>query len=440
MNGSWAAALRAGQAGALAAVGRCVLQLRPDNLVERPWGGRRLLAYKGLPDDLEPGKRFGEAFEVSAAPSDPESRAHPSVVRFPDGSEMPLPDLLKVAGRQVLGEGVREAFGGEFPLLPKTLDIRELLSVQAHPEGHAEVYVVLEAAPGATIRLGFRRDADPEALRRLFLDALARQEALQTRLPPDTGDGEVQAILSAYFTRWDAPEEQVLARLRPLLRPGRAPGDLARQLTELKRAFWAVLDLLHEIPVEPGQVIYNATPARLRGERLPSAEVHALGNPEGRELLLLEIRRPGPTYRAWDHVRFPVREIHLDAALRALNLRGTRPEEFRVPVAPVPGRPGLYRSVRHPLFSVEHLRPGPGTGPVEQPGGRLRSLHVIRGEVVVRGPSGEILATLGRGQSALVPPGVSCYAVEEVGPGAEVVQVTVGGAEPNGWAGDRNTR
>jgi len=68
---------------------------------------------------------------------------------------------------------------------------------------------------------------------------------------------------------------------------------------------------------EPVTLIYNANPEAVSAAtgRSRSAEVNALGNPQGKGFLALEIRRPGPTFRAWDHVRFPLRPIDVDKTL-----------------------------------------------------------------------------------------------------------------------------
>ncbi|MCZ6859378.1 MAG: hypothetical protein O7I42_03700, partial [Alphaproteobacteria bacterium] len=73
-----------------------------NNLVSRPWGGQRLCAYKGLPST--PHQRWGEVFEICAFAEDEEARAHPSIIRLTDGSEVDLPELLAVAGITILGE------------------------------------------------------------------------------------------------------------------------------------------------------------------------------------------------------------------------------------------------------------------------------------------------------------------------------------------------
>jgi hypothetical protein len=186
--------------------------------------------------------------------------------------------------------------------------------------------------------------------------------------------------------------------------------------------YWAVLDALNEIPVAAGDVIYNANPPRVvaAGGRPASAEVHALGNPQGRGLLALEIRMPGPTFRAWDHVRFPLREIDIDAALGAVNLGATEPSEFAVARKAV--RPGVHRSVDCDYFRLEHLQPTK-TRPVDVPASSPHSLHVLAGRVKVHSAAGVALGALGRGESALVPVNVGAYRVSAVDTPTELVRV-----------------
>jgi hypothetical protein len=157
-------------------------------------------------------------------------------------------------------------------------------------------------------------------------------------------------------------------------------------------------------------VIYNANPPRVvaASGRPASAEVHALGNPEGRGLLALEIRRPGPTYRAWDNVRFPLRPIDIDAALGALNLTRTRAEDFIV--TPRRVRAGVERSVDCEYFRLEHLCPTALTS-VDVPATAPHSLHALAGAVSVYTTDGTAVGRLARGESALVPIGVGAYRV-----------------------------
>jgi mannose-6-phosphate isomerase class I len=412
-----------GETGAPAALARSLIRPERDNLVARPWGGQMLERFKRLPAVPPAGGPFGEAFEISACASDPEARQFPSLLRQGDGSRQALPDLLAAHGEMLLGAAFWRRHGTCFPLLPKTLSVRELLSVQGHPEGNTEVYIVIDAEPGATLRLGFRRDLDRAVLEPALTRGLARQGELLVLLGPGVDVAALQAVARPWF----ADRDVAVAALVPWLESHVAQATSRRQasehLTALKALYWQVLDALNEIPVHPGQVIYNSTPARLRAGRAASAEVHALGNPEGREILALEIRRPGPTFRAWDNVRFPRREVDVKAALAALNLRATQPEEFIVERVPVPGRPGAAVSVDCEYFRVEHLKPAPGR-PVAAPAAGPHTLHCIAGSARVIAGGDRDLGVLERGDSALVPVLVGAYRVATES-SAELVRVTL---------------
>lgn len=388
---------------------------RRDNFVERPWGGTALRRFKRceLPDQGGTTTvTVGEAFEIAAFDTDREAARYPSRLRFDDGSELTLPELLARHGEVILGRSFVARHGACFPLLPKTLDIRELLSVQAHSPGDTELYVIIDAEPGATIRLGFSADVDGGKLSDELALGLRRQRELLESLTPQTDQHRLQAVLKAWFADRGAGMAGVEADLYPLLGDGDPWPPVADLLGELKGLFWRVLDLLNTIPVAAGQIIHNATPRRLLAgsSRLPSAEVHALGNPERREILALEVRRPGPTFRAWDNVRFPVREVDVDTAIAALNLRRTSAADFVVEPRAVPGRTGVYCSVDSPVFRVEHLRPH-AQASVAVPAEAPHSLHVLAGDVAVVGADGHLLGNLARGDSALVPIGVGGYAV-----------------------------
>ncbi|HET8696539.1 MAG TPA: type I phosphomannose isomerase catalytic subunit, partial [Gammaproteobacteria bacterium] len=315
-----------------------------DNFVERPWGGRRMQSFKGC-DEAAADKRFGEAFEIAADESDPEARQYPSRIRFDDGSELTLPALLDAHAETLLGARFVRRYGRRFPLLPKTLDVAELLSVQAHPAGNTEVYVIIAADEGATLRLGFNADVNGADLAERCAAGRGTQQRLLELCGADVPAAALQALLKPWFANRDARLETLEPELGAKL--GRTRWNVAAALLRsLHGVYWHVLDLLNTVPASPGAVINNSTPPRLLAAsgRPPSAEVHALGNTEGREILALEIRRPGVTYRAWDNVRFPVRDVDIDTAVSALNLRRTAPEDFLVEPQPVPGRPGVKRS------------------------------------------------------------------------------------------------
>jgi mannose-6-phosphate isomerase class I len=416
--------IRAADRQALARIATAPIIPLNNNLVARPWGGQRLCAYKGLRP--APHQRWGEAFEICAFAGDEEARAHPSIIRLADGSEVDLPELLAAAGPAVLGEDFVATHGCQFPLLPKTLDIGELLSVQAHPEGCTEAYIIIEADEGATIRLGFKHDVDPATLGK----RLKEGRQLQQRLLGYLGDGidleVLQVTLTGNFSRRALPADAVLPALEILLQGG-ADQKFVETLRALKKLYWEVLDLLNEISVTPGQVIYNANPKAVSAAtgRPRSAEVHALGNPQGKEILALEIRRPGPTFRAWDHARFPQRPIDIDKSLEALNLRATRPEDFIVTPRPLAGRPGVFRSVQDEWFVVDHLRPRPEAEVILPAGNPMHTLHALRGTMELQTTDGRTLAALTRGQSALIPVTIGSYRLITTDGDAEVVMVTV---------------
>jgi hypothetical protein len=402
---------------------------RSNNFVERPWGGTGIRRFKGLcelPGQLEAtGMGLGEAFEIAAYDEDAEAAKYPSRLKLGDGSELTLPQLLAKHGEAFLGSELVARYGSRFPLLPKTLDIRELLSVQGHPQGCTEVYVIIEAEPGATIRVGFSADVDGAALRADLTTGLQRQRDFLACFAADFDAHAVQAVVGPWLAARKAAVASLGASLQDRLRERGAWPQVAALLTELKSLYWRVLDGLNVIPVAAGQVIHNATPARVLvdTDRSPSAEVHALGNPEAREILALEIRRPGPTFRAWDNVRFPLRTVDVDAAIAALSLKGTRGADFIAEPRAVPGRPGVYRSVDSEYFRVEHLRPTPRV-PVAVPRELPHSLHVISGDVVVAGADGRPIRALVRGESALVPIGVGAYVISTE-TSAEVVKASL---------------
>ncbi len=414
---SLAAAILAGDAHAGRRLCHSLVLLRPDNLVQRPWGGRRLPEQRGQGqlDDL----LYGEAFELSAWPQDEESAAHPSIAVLSDGSELPLPRLLAALGPRLLGPSWIERFGPAIPLLPKTLDVCELLSVQAHPPGQPELYLVLSAEPGATVRLGFRQDLDPARFQEQLQRGLQLQAQLTAALQPQATEAQLQAALAPWMRQRDAPLRELLPALEPLVGPVQPA-----LLQELRSIAWLVLDALHAIPVEPGMLLYNRQLAvHAHDPALPSADVHALGNPEGREVLLLEVRCPGSTWRAWDHARFPRRRTDLEQVLAALPLRAT-PRDFYT-VEPVTEQPGLLRSVSNPLFAVHQLRPQPERPVSLPPADGLRSLHGIRGQVQVQDAHGRSLAILEPGGSALVPHRLGPLRFRSAHPHAEVLLVSV---------------
>jgi mannose-6-phosphate isomerase class I len=381
-----------------------------NNFVERPWGGTRLRAFKSLcplPDQVRlTGSGLGESFELAAFDDDAEAARYPSKVADRDGTAWALPELIREHADVLLGQEWIEKYGRCIPLLPKFLNVRELLSVQGHPEGHTEAYVVVDAEPGATIRLGFRQAVDPVEFGRVLEEGRQRQVELAGLLGEQTDWLALQSILGGWFADKGSDAQTIIPELMALsgAAAGGAWADKAAALADsLKRTYWHVLDAMNEIELVPGQVIHNSIPQRILDaeQRIAAAEVHALGNPEQREFVMLEVRRPGPTLRAWDNVRFPMRDVDLVAALDVLNLSPTRPEEFVCDRQPGQGR-GHSVSVDSPYFRIEHVELAVGQS-FEAAGEDPHCLHVLAGSVEIATEKGVDTTILRCGDSAFVP-------------------------------------
>jgi mannose-6-phosphate isomerase len=167
------------------------------------WGGRNLKQYGR---DLPPGK-VAESWEIAAHPD--------GMTRVANGplAGRSLQSLLDTFGLDLIGTNNRWALDrGKFPLLVKLLDAHQDLSVQVHPDdayaranegnelGKTEMWVVLDAEPGAAVIYGLAENLTPEAFRRV-LEGGDVSRVLH-RVPVHKGDhicvpaGSLHAILS----------------------------------------------------------------------------------------------------------------------------------------------------------------------------------------------------------------------------------------------------
>lgn len=139
---------------------------------QTPWGGDGLSAFgKDIPDNLT-----GESLEISALPDTP------STVKNGPLAGKTLDALVKEYGARLTG------CEGEFPLLVKLIDARDMLSVQVHPGdeyaterhgklGKTEAWLVLACEPGAQLYCGMKEDAAP--FETLCDDEKAMQQAVR---------------------------------------------------------------------------------------------------------------------------------------------------------------------------------------------------------------------------------------------------------------------
>lgn len=148
------------------------LKFRP-RLKERIWGGSKLLAKKSVRADET--KPYGESWDISCVKGDL------SVVADGMLKGNNLQELLEVYMGDLAGEKIFEKYGLDFPLLIKTLDCNDVLSVQVHPDdalaaerhdsfGKTEMWFVTGCEEGASIYIGF---SDPEITREKYLEAVS---------------------------------------------------------------------------------------------------------------------------------------------------------------------------------------------------------------------------------------------------------------------------
>ena len=154
------------------------------------WGGRNLERVLGC--ELPPGI-IAESWEIAAHPDGD------AVVDSGIFAGLRLTEVHARLGLDLIGRTNAWAQKrGKFPLLVKLLDANRPLSVQVHPDddyaraheknelGKAEMWVVLDAKPGAELILGVRRGTTPEMFRQAIADG--KLEPYLHHLPIQTGD------------------------------------------------------------------------------------------------------------------------------------------------------------------------------------------------------------------------------------------------------------
>ncbi|MBQ3188911.1 MAG: class I mannose-6-phosphate isomerase [Bacteroidaceae bacterium] len=136
------------------------------------WGGEKILPYKGITSDQ---KQIGESWEISGV------KENESIVAEGPDAGMKLPELLERDGAKLLGKDNYERFGNEFPLLIKFIDARQDLSIQVHPndeqawerhqsKGKTEMWYVVDADEGSSLRSGFAKQVTPEEYEQSIAD------------------------------------------------------------------------------------------------------------------------------------------------------------------------------------------------------------------------------------------------------------------------------
>ncbi|MBR4445109.1 MAG: ROK family protein [Solobacterium sp.] len=134
-----------------------ILKLKPA-YKDYLWGGHRLVDEYGMAYD---GDILAEAWTLSCHPDGP------SVIENGDNAGKTLYEYIQENGQDVLGTHCRRF--RDFPILIKFIDAKDDLSIQVHPNngfalskegqyGKTEMWYVLDAAEGAFIYYGFKRE------------------------------------------------------------------------------------------------------------------------------------------------------------------------------------------------------------------------------------------------------------------------------------------
>ena len=154
-----------------------MIELGPNQIRRFYRGGKRIAAFRGLPESSDDAP---EDWVASTTTVHGESDL--GLSRLDDG--MLLRDVLARDPERFFEPAHRERFGSDPMVLIKLLDAGERLPVHLHPDdafaaahlatpyGKTEAWFVLEAEPGASVHLGFRRPVEEDELRELVGDAL----------------------------------------------------------------------------------------------------------------------------------------------------------------------------------------------------------------------------------------------------------------------------
>lgn len=144
---------------------------------DRLWGGNKLFAY-GKKSDTD---RIAESWELS----------------FTDGGVASFDGKLLTEAFPKETWGTLGAKFDRFPVLTKFIDAKENLSVQVHPSddyalknensfGKTEMWLIVEAEPGAGLYMGCNRVVSPDEFRRKIADGTV--EEVLNFVPVKAGD------------------------------------------------------------------------------------------------------------------------------------------------------------------------------------------------------------------------------------------------------------
>lgn len=157
------------------------------------WGGRNLATLGKV---LPPEGIVAESWEVSCHDNGP------SIIANGEYKGTPLPKLISLIGRAIIGTALPQKDVDKFPLLVKFIDAHNNLSVQVHPDdayanakengeyGKNEMWYIINARPGATLVY----DVTPGTTREKFATAMAENKVESCLQSVEVSAGDVLNI------------------------------------------------------------------------------------------------------------------------------------------------------------------------------------------------------------------------------------------------------
>lgn len=272
------------------------------------------------------------------------------------GAGRTLAELTRELGAELVGTRTTARYGADFPLLAKFIDAADRLSIQVHPD-----------------------------------DAYAHSREAHTGFH---GKTEAWYILDA------APGATVTYGLN-------RPGNRAEFAAAVEAG--AVEELMGEIPVAPGDVVF-----------VPAGTLHAINA----GIVLFEIQQKSDlTYRVYDYGRLDAktgqpRELHLERSLDVSRFEPA-PDGKVVPLARAPGRDLL---IACPYFALERWRAERDAAYTTDPGS-FEILTVIDGTAAVAW--GDERLDLRRGASVVLPAALGPWSLLPAVGGATLLRAYV---------------
>lgn len=132
---------------------------------DKIWGGNKIKSI--LNKDFGHLPNCGESWELSGV------EGNISVVSNGFLAGNTLEELIEIYMGDLVGEGIFETYGIEFPLLIKFIDANDDLSIQVHPDdemskerhnafGKTEMWYVMQADQGSKLQSGFNQQVDQD--------------------------------------------------------------------------------------------------------------------------------------------------------------------------------------------------------------------------------------------------------------------------------------